>query len=156
MEESDINEHIHGEPTVTCKNLLCPEPDPKFVRLPLTNPPRIGERRETTPLDNKQINYICRSCGHLSVFGKNDVRWIQTTDQQLNWETPQKVLWRVRYECDEENCGDQIEVFVSGYSFESEDEVTRIVFENTKPPCKNGHSEPSQVKSVTVRRTLVI
>jgi hypothetical protein len=158
MEKFDIDEHVHGEPVVVCKNPLCRAPQPNFVRLPLTNPPRTGEHRETTPLDNKQINYICRSCDQLSVFGKNDVRWIPTADQELNWETPQKVLWKIRYQCGEKNCGDRIEVFVDGYSFDKKDEIKRIVFEDAThlPPCKNGHIEPSKLTLLSVRRALII
>ena len=153
----DINDHTHGEPVIFCKNPDCPEPPPNYVRLPSANPPRIGERRETTPLDEKQINYICRTCHHLSVLGKDDVRWIETIDKVQDLAAPHTALWKIRYRCGVRNCGDRVEVFVSAESNYRRDDVESFFFAaNQFPTCSNGHSDldGAEIQSVGIALTL--
>lgn len=138
----DLNDHVHGEPVVFCKNPECPEPLPNHVRLPLRNPPRIGEHRETTPLDNRNINYICRTCGQLSVFGKDDVRWLPTIDTEQDLSVPYTALWKIRYVCGVENCGDRVEVFVYAESdYKDDDVVSFLLHAKQFPACSNGHTD---------------
>ena|ERR1039457_6828566 len=153
----DINDHIHGEPVVFCKNRECPEPPPNYIRLPITNPPRTNERQETTPLDNRKINYICRTCHHLSVFGKDDVHWLHTLDKVQDLAAPHTALWRIRYRCGVQSCGEPVEVFVSAESNYSNDDVLSFWFQATQfPVCAMGHADINDAEIVSVGIALTL
>jgi hypothetical protein len=153
----DIKDHIHGEPVVRCKNPECHVGLFDFVYLPLANPPRIGETRETTPLDGRTINYICRNCYHLSIFGKDDVGWLPIIDRVKDLSDPHTALWKIRYICGQENCGDQVVVFVNAEtSYDREEIISFLLHANEIPKCANGHHDLGGIKIVFVGEALIL
>jgi hypothetical protein len=129
---------MHLQPVLRCKNPDCPLPAAAPIRLPYSNPTKMGEQPPNWPSEGWQLRLICHGCDHWYVYEKQDVEW---KDLMHVWADIGLDFWCVELQCGEPNCDSCTKWYATDANALSESEIIEFVMRaDPIPICGNGHS----------------
>jgi len=109
------------------------------IRLPYSNPPKIGEHPPNWPKAKWQIRLICRHCGHWQLHRKADVHF--GAFPKLDPNLVNEPLWCAEIECGHDNCKSRTKWHTPIDDSRTETNLFDYVMSAMPVPvCEDGHS----------------